>query len=121
MGSRFRFKYPIIHPTNTLLNLFFYIFRLYLLLYSGWWNKSEFLKKELFTAFKENDLNSSIYLAYGSSESKVISKSKIEMDDILNGLEIEKLEYQFNIYQKENHNSILSRGIYDGLLYTHGH
>ncbi len=86
---------------------------------SLWWNKSELVKKEFFLKFKENKLASSIYLSYGSSESKLITRSNTEMDTVLKGLEKDQLNYKFNIYQKANHNSILSQGIYDGLLYTY--
>ena len=87
---------------------------------SLWWNKSELLKKELFTEFKENGIANSIYLCYGNAESKLITKSNVEMDIILSGLQKEQLDYNFKVFKDANHNSILSQGIYDGLLYTYG-
>lgn len=85
---------------------------------SLWWNNSELLKKELFYAFEQSKSTNSIYLCYGNSESKLISKSNQEMDIILIGLEKENLDYKFKVFNETNHNSILPQGIYEGLLYT---
>jgi len=86
---------------------------------SLWWNNSELLKMELFYAFEQSKTSNSIYLCYGNSESKLISKSNTKVDIILSGLEKEKLDYKFKVFNETNHNSILPQGIYKGLLYTY--
>lgn len=86
---------------------------------SLWWNNSELLKKKLFYAFEQSKSTNSIYLCYGNSESKLISKSNKEMDSILIDLEKENLDYKFKVFNETNHNSILPQGIYEGLLYTY--
>ena len=86
---------------------------------SLWWNNSELLKKELFYEFEQSENVNSIYLCYGDSESKLISKANTGMDAIINSLQKENLDYQFKIFKEANHNSILPQGIYDGLIYTY--
>jgi len=86
---------------------------------SLWWNNSELLKMELFYPFKQSKTSNSIYLCYGNSESKLISKPNTEADSILSGLEKENLDYKFKVFSETSHNSILPQGIYEGLLYTY--
>jgi len=126
-------KYPSIGENRTLMGhsyggLFsFYSIQQKPILFSNyiiispsiWWNNSELLKMELFYAFEQSKTSNSIYLCYGDSESKLISKSNTEVDIILSGLEKDNLDYKFKVFNETNHNSILPQGIYKGLLYTY--
>jgi len=126
-------KYPGIGENRTLMGhsyggLFsFYIIQQKSKLFSNyiiispslWWNNSELLKMKLFYEFEQSKTSSSVYLCYGNSESKLISKSNTEVDIILSGLEKENLDYKLKVFNDTNHNSILPQGIYKGLLYTY--
>jgi predicted alpha/beta superfamily hydrolase len=85
-----------------------------------WWNKSELLQEELFSEFKEDEQQAKLYLSYGEDEFKWIVSSNIEMDNVINNLGKSRLDYKFVAYDKTNHNSILPKAIYDGLMYLYG-
>jgi predicted alpha/beta superfamily hydrolase len=86
---------------------------------SLWWNKPEMLNPKLFHNFIKERGPVKLHLSYGEDESNWIVKSNIKMDSIINNLERDRLEYKFVAYEKSNHNSILPRAIYDGLLYIY--
>jgi predicted alpha/beta superfamily hydrolase len=86
---------------------------------SVWWNKPELLKEELFNKFNEEEKMVNIHLSYGEDESKLIKESSIKMDSILNALPNNPTDYKFVTYKNTNHNSILPKAIYDGLLFLY--
>lgn len=86
---------------------------------SLWWNNPEMLDPELFNDFTMQKRSRKLYVAYGEKETNWIVRSNIQMDSIINNLETVRLNYQFIAYEKANHNSVLSRAIYDGLLYLY--
>jgi hypothetical protein len=75
------------------------------------------LKQKLFHNFIKKRGPVKLHLSYGEDESNWIVKSNIKMESIINNLEKDRLNYKFVVYEKSNHNSILPRAIYDGLLY----
>lgn len=87
---------------------------------SLWWNKSELSEKSSFSKFLSNKKPVNLHFSYGGVESKLITKSSLEMNEIILDLENENLNYEFNFYEKANHNSILPQAIYDGLLFLYG-
>lgn len=85
-----------------------------------WWNKNEILKPELFEKLKNQKAPTNLFIAYGGKESKLIAKPSIEVDQLIKDLNKEKLNYKFKCYEEANHNSILPRAIYDGILFLYG-
>lgn len=77
------------------------------------------LTPELLNDFTMSKGLRKLYLCYGREESNWIVSSNIKMDTIINKLEKDSLDYKFVAYEDANHNSILSRAIYDGLLYLY--
>jgi predicted alpha/beta superfamily hydrolase len=86
---------------------------------SLWWNKSELLYPELFNDFTQQKKSGKLYLSYGKNESNWIVESNIKMKEILSNLEQNRLEFMIEAYDKTNHNSILSKAIYNGLCFLY--
>jgi hypothetical protein len=86
---------------------------------SIWWNKPERLHEKLFTKFNETDKPTKLHLSYGEDESKWITNSNIKMDSVLTGIASSRLDYKFVAYKNTNHTSILTKAIYDGLLFLY--
>ena len=83
------------------------------------WNSYELVSKNKFQKVKESENDIKLYHSYGADEVIVIKTSNNKVKDIINELNIEKLNYIFNPYKGTNHHSVLSRAIYDGLLYLY--
>lgn len=84
---------------------------------SSWWNKSELLDENRFTEMNENI---KIHLSYGEAESRLITESNKALGLILNGGNTKAPNFELQVYEGENHHSVLSRAIYDGLLFLYG-
>lgn len=87
---------------------------------SLWWNKSELIKEEAFSKFINQVSPTFIYSSYGGLESKLITNSNVAMDKTVNSLKKESLNYKLELFEQSNHNSILPKAIYEGLLFVYG-
>lgn len=83
------------------------------------WNSYELVKKENFSKLKESESVIKLYHSYGGEEVKAIKTSNNEVSKIITELELENLNYKFEPIKNTNHHSVLSRAIYDGLLYLY--
>ncbi|MCY1635498.1 alpha/beta hydrolase [Marinifilum sp. D737] len=83
------------------------------------WNESELLKEELFHEFKNSLKYHQLFLTYGTSEVSLTVTPNEALNNILCGLKKKNFNYKFKRYDKANHHSILSRAIYDGLLFLY--
>ncbi|MFK8104525.1 MAG: alpha/beta hydrolase [Saprospiraceae bacterium] len=91
-----------------------------LIIISGalWWNKQEILTLEHFAKIK--DKKTKLFICYGGTESRLITKSNLKINEILAPIKSEAFQYEFTRYETANHNSILPQAIYDGLLFLYG-
>ncbi|MCH2032340.1 MAG: alpha/beta hydrolase-fold protein [Tenacibaculum sp.] len=83
------------------------------------WNQKEILKEELFKDFKNSTSLKQLFLSYGAAETKLTTIPNDKFNTIIKKLERKNLNYYMKVYEKANHHSILSRAIYDGLLYIY--
>ena len=83
------------------------------------WNSSELVKKENFSKLKESKKEIKLYHSYGEEEINGTKTSNKDLSQIITELKLEKLNYKFDPIKKTNHHSVLSRAIYDGLLYLY--
>ena len=83
------------------------------------WNSSELVKIEKFSKLKESKNGIKLYHSYGKEEVNGIKTSNKELSKIISELELENLNYKFDPIKNTNHHSVLSRAIYDGLLYLY--
>lgn len=83
------------------------------------WNSYELVKKENFSKLKESESEIKLYHSYGGEEIKATKTSNNEVSKIITELELENLNYKFEPIKNTNHHSVLSRAIYDGLLYLY--
>jgi len=83
------------------------------------WNSSELVGKSKFSKLKESENKIKLYHSYGGQEINGIRTSNNDISKIITELELENLNYKFNPVRNTNHHSVLSRAIYDGLLYLY--
>jgi predicted alpha/beta superfamily hydrolase len=83
------------------------------------WNSFELVDKSKFSKLTESKSEIKFYHSYGGEEVKGIRTSNNDVSKIITELELENLNYQFNPVKNTNHHSVLSRAIYDGLLYLY--
>lgn len=83
------------------------------------WNSWELVDDQRFLKLKgfENDL--SIYHSYGEQEISSTRNANTAIKNILTELELEELDYEFSPIKDANHYAVLSRAIYDGLLFLY--
>lgn len=86
---------------------------------SLWWNNQEMLHAGLFEDYTMKTGSGKVYLSYGEGESRWIARSNTRMDEIMKNLKKYAFDYQFTAYEKADHNSVLPRALYDGLLYLY--
>ena len=85
---------------------------------SMWWNKEEFLKNKLFQ--KSYTTPKTVFLANGEQESKWITQSNLKLNSIFKNLEGAGFNYRFQTYADQDHNSVLSRALYDSFKMIYG-
>ncbi len=83
------------------------------------WNSFELVDKSKFSKLTESKNEIKIYHSYGGEEIKGIRTSNNDISKVINELELENLNYKFEPFKNTNHHSVLSRAIYDGLLYLY--
>lgn len=83
------------------------------------WNSFELVDSSRFLKLKESENTIKLFQSYGEDEIKLIKTANNDIKNIITELKIENLEYKFTSYEKTNHHSVLSRAIYDGLLYLY--
>ncbi|QNK78190.1 alpha/beta hydrolase [Winogradskyella ludwigii] len=83
------------------------------------WNENEVLKEGLFDEFKKSSEFHQLFLSYGKLEIKRTTESNEKLNTIIESLNKNNFNYSLKAYEEANHNSILSRAIYDGLLFTY--
>ena len=83
------------------------------------WNSFELVDKENFSKLNESKSKIKLYHSYGGEEIKGIRTSNNDISRIITELELENLNYKFDPVKNTNHHSVLSRAIYDGLLYLY--
>lgn len=83
------------------------------------WNSSELVEKGEFSKLKESEKKIKLYHSYGRQEINGIKTSNNDISKIITELELENLNYKFEPVENTNHHSVLSRAIYDGLLYLY--
>ena len=83
------------------------------------WNSFELVDTRKFLKLKESENTIKLYHSYGADEIKAIKTSNNNIKNVLHELKIQNLNYQFRPYKDTNHHSVLSRAIYDGLLYLY--
>lgn len=83
------------------------------------WNSSELVDKGNFSKLKDSKSEIKLYHSYGEEEVKGIRTSNNEISKIISEIELESLNYKFEPVKNTNHHSVLSRAIYDGLLYLY--
>ena len=83
------------------------------------WNSFELDDKTKFSKLKESKSKIKLYHSYGKDEVKGIRTSNNEISEIISEIELESLSYKFEPVKNTNHHSVLSRAIYDGLLYLY--
>jgi len=79
-----------------------------------WWNKSLLLYERIESKLKANTTKSNIFIGYGKSESVSIV---IPTDRLYNYLRENKIaqKYRLEVYENDDHISILPKSIYDGI------
>lgn len=92
-----------------------------LLLISGSlsWNSFELVEQSKFSKLKKTENEMKLYHCYGAEEVNGTRTSNNDISKIITELELENLNYEFNSFKNTNHHSVLSRAIYDGLLYLY--
>jgi predicted alpha/beta superfamily hydrolase len=83
------------------------------------WNSSELINTKKFTKLKESKNKIKLYHSYGVNEIRGTRTSNNNLSKIITELELENLSYKFDPIENTNHHSVLSRAIYDGLLYLY--
>lgn len=83
------------------------------------WNSYELVKTEKFLKIKDSKSKIKLYHSYGGEEIKGIKTSNNQASKIITELELENLNYKFAPIKNTNHHSVLSRAIYDGLLFLY--
>lgn len=83
------------------------------------WNSSELVDKGNLSKLKDSKSSIKLYHSYGQEEVKGIITSNNEMSTLITEMESERLNYKFEPVRNTNHHSVLSRAIYDGLLYLY--
>jgi len=83
------------------------------------WNSSELVDKGKFSKLKGSNSEIKLYHSYGGEEVNCIRTSNNDISSIITELELENLKYKFDPVKNTNHHSVLSRAIYDGLLYLY--
>ncbi len=83
------------------------------------WNSSELIKTENLSKLKESNERIKLYHSYGEEEIKATKNSNKKFNKIITELELENLSYKFDPIKNTNHHSVLSRAIYDGLLFLY--
>jgi hypothetical protein len=83
------------------------------------WNSSELVDKGRFSKLKDSTREIKIYHSYGNEEINGIRTSNNDISSIITELELENLNYKFDPVKNTNHHSVLSKAIYDGLLYLY--
>lgn len=83
------------------------------------WNSSELVNKENFSKLKISKNEIKFYHSYGGEEIYATRTSNNDVSKIITELELENLNYKFDPFKNTNHHSVLSRAIYDGLLYLY--
>lgn len=83
------------------------------------WNSSEIVSEDFFLKLKESKTNIKLYHSYGTDEVGATIKSNTNLSKMITEREIKHLDYNFSPIINANHHSVLSRAIYDGLLYLY--
>jgi predicted alpha/beta superfamily hydrolase len=83
------------------------------------WNSSELVDKGIFFKLIDSKSEIKLYHSYGEEEVKGTITSNNDISKIITELELENLNYKYEPVKNMNHHSILSRAIYDGLLYLY--
>ena len=83
------------------------------------WNSFELVNKSNFSKLAESKNDINFYHSYGENEITATKKSNTDIKNIIAELEVKNLNYKFDPFKDTNHHSILSRAIYDGLLYLY--
>jgi predicted alpha/beta superfamily hydrolase len=83
------------------------------------WNSFELVEEENFSKLKALKDDVKLYHSYGAEEIKAIRASNNKISNIISEFELENLNYKFEPVKNTNHHSVLSRAIYDGLLYLY--
>jgi predicted alpha/beta superfamily hydrolase len=83
------------------------------------WNSSELINTEKFSKLKESKKHIKLYHSYGDIEIKGTKTSNKNLSKIITELELKNLSYKLDSVENTNHHSVLSRAIYDGLLYLY--
>lgn len=83
------------------------------------WNENELLNEDLFDDFKNSSKFNQLFLTYGKSEIERTTKSNEKFNTIIKNLKKNNFNYSMKTYEEANHHSILSRAIYDGLLFIY--
>jgi predicted alpha/beta superfamily hydrolase len=82
---------------------------------SLWWNKNELLKnKNSFIDLKKNE-ELKLFLSYGADENNLIIRSVKKFDALITETLINPENYILRQYENCDHNSVVTRAIYDGL------
>lgn len=82
-----------------------------------WWNKSELLYEKINDTLRTNKISANVFLCYGASETMSIVRSTNNLVEYFKANRMDDLKYRFEIYEKENHTSLLPESIYDGIEY----
>jgi len=83
------------------------------------WNSSEIVSEEFFSKLLKSKTNIKLYHCYGADEVNATVKSNINLSEMISQNETKNLNYKFSPIKNANHHSVLSRAIYDGLLYLY--
>ncbi|MCF6279949.1 MAG: hypothetical protein L3J14_06340 [Flavobacteriaceae bacterium] len=83
------------------------------------WNSFELVDENKFSKLAESKSDIKFYHSYGENEIIAIKKSSNDIKSIITKLEVGNLDYKFNPFKDSDHHSILSKAIYDGLLYLY--
>lgn len=83
------------------------------------WNSSEIVSEEFFSKLLKSKTDIKLYHSYGTDEVKATVKSNNTLSEMITQKEIKNFNYNFSPIKKANHHSVLSRAIYDGLLYLY--
>ncbi|WP_034894757.1 alpha/beta hydrolase [Gillisia sp. Hel_I_29] len=80
-----------------------------------WYNKSIKLYEKIENDFKTSKTRANIFMCYGGSEGWSIVNSTDHLLEYFKLNKFDNLEYNFQIYEKEDHMSLLPKSIYDGI------
>lgn len=83
------------------------------------WNSTEIVNEEFFSKILKSKSDIKLYHSYGTEEVKATVKSNTTLSKILTLKELRNFNYNFSPIKDANHHSVLSRAIYDGLLYLY--